>query len=41
MIRFGIQASHEHGNPTDLLNDVVVMDRFDVKTWWSNDHYMS
>jgi hypothetical protein len=25
MVRFGIQAPHEQINPTDLLNDVILM----------------
>jgi coenzyme F420-dependent glucose-6-phosphate dehydrogenase len=40
MVRFGIQAPHEQINPTDLLNDVTMMDRYGIKTCWSSDHYM-
>jgi coenzyme F420-dependent glucose-6-phosphate dehydrogenase len=40
MVSFGIQAPHEQINPTDLLNDVTMMDRYGIKTCWSSDHYM-
>jgi coenzyme F420-dependent glucose-6-phosphate dehydrogenase len=40
MVRFGIQAAHEQVNPTDLLNDVIMMDRYGIKRCWSSDHYM-
>jgi coenzyme F420-dependent glucose-6-phosphate dehydrogenase len=40
MVSFGIQAAHEQINPTDLLNDVTMMDRYGIKTCWSSDHYM-
>ena len=28
MVRFGIQAPDEQINPTDLLNDVIMMERY-------------
>jgi hypothetical protein len=28
MVRFSIQAQHEQINPTDLLNDVIMMERY-------------
>jgi coenzyme F420-dependent glucose-6-phosphate dehydrogenase len=40
MVRFGIQAPHEQINPTDLLNDVVMMERYGIEKCWSSDHYM-
>jgi alkanesulfonate monooxygenase SsuD/methylene tetrahydromethanopterin reductase-like flavin-dependent oxidoreductase (luciferase family) len=40
MVRFGIQAPHEQINPTDLLNDVVMMERYGIERGWSSDHYM-
>jgi hypothetical protein len=40
MVRFGIQAPHEQINPTDLLNDVIMMERYGIEKWWSSDHYM-
>ena len=40
MVRFGIQAPHEQINPTDLLNDVIMMDRYGIEKCWSSDHYM-
>ena len=40
MVRFGIQAPHEQINPTALLNDVIMMERYGVKKCWSSDHYM-
>ena len=40
MVRFGIQAPHEQINPTDLLNDVVMMERYGIERYWSSDHYM-
>ena len=40
MVSFGIQAAHEQINPTDLLSDVTMMDRYGIKTCWSSDHYM-
>jgi len=40
MVRFGIQAPHEQINPTDLLNDVIIMERYCIEKCWSSDHYM-
>jgi hypothetical protein len=31
MVRFGIQAPHEQINPTALLNDVMMMERYAIK----------
>jgi hypothetical protein len=39
-VRFGIQAPHEQINPTDLFNDVVMMERYGIEKCWSSDHYM-
>ncbi len=40
MVRFGIQAAHEQINPVELLNDVVMMERYGIERCWSSDHYM-
>src|SRR5919112_711835 len=40
MVRFGIQAPDEQINPTDLLNDVIMMERYGIERCWSSDHYM-
>ena len=40
MVRFGIQAPNEQINPTDLLNDVIIMERYGIEKCWSSDHYM-
>ncbi len=40
MVRFGIQAAHEQINPSDLLKDVVTMDRHGIERCWSSDHFM-
>ena len=40
MGRFGIQAPHEQINPTGLLNDVIMMERYSIEKCWSSDHYM-
>jgi coenzyme F420-dependent glucose-6-phosphate dehydrogenase len=40
MVKISIQAAHEQINPTDLLNDVVVMDKNGIERCWSSDHYM-
>jgi coenzyme F420-dependent glucose-6-phosphate dehydrogenase len=40
MVKISIQAAHEQINPTDLLNDVIVMDRNGITRCWSSDHYM-
>jgi hypothetical protein len=34
-------SSHEQINPTDLLNDVIIMERYGIEKCWSSDHYMS
>src|SRR5215204_4801500 len=40
MVRISIQAAHEQINPTDLLNDVIIMDKNGIERCWSSDHYM-
>ena len=40
MVKISIQAAHEQVNPTDLLNDVILMDKNDIERCWSSDHYM-
>jgi coenzyme F420-dependent glucose-6-phosphate dehydrogenase len=40
MVRIGIQAAHEQVNPTDLLADVITMDKYGLERCWSSDHYM-
>jgi coenzyme F420-dependent glucose-6-phosphate dehydrogenase len=40
MVKISIQAAHEQINPTDLLNDVIVMDNNGIERCWSSDHYM-
>ena len=40
MVKISIQAAHEQINPTDLLNDVVMMDKNGIERCWSSDHYM-
>jgi coenzyme F420-dependent glucose-6-phosphate dehydrogenase len=40
MVKISIQAAHEQVNPTDLLNDVIVMDKNGIERCWSSDHYM-
>ncbi len=40
MVRIGIQAAHEQVNPTELLEDVVTMDKYGLERCWSSDHYM-
>jgi coenzyme F420-dependent glucose-6-phosphate dehydrogenase len=40
MVRFGIQAPHEQINPTDLLKDIIMMERYGIEKCWSSDHYM-
>jgi coenzyme F420-dependent glucose-6-phosphate dehydrogenase len=40
MVRISIQAAHEQVNPTDLLNDAVVMDKYGIERCWTSDHYM-
>ena len=38
MVRFGIQAPYEQINPIDLLNDVIMMERYFIEKCWSSDH---
>jgi hypothetical protein len=38
MVRFGIQAPHEQINPTELLNDVLMMERYGIEKCWPSDH---
>ena len=40
MVKISIQAAHEQVNPTDLLNDVIIMDKSGIERCWSSDHYM-
>ena len=40
MVRLSIQAAHEQVNPTDLLNDVIIMDEYGIERCWTSDHYM-
>ena len=40
MVKISIQAAHEQVNPTDLLNDVIIMDKNGIARCWSSDHYM-
>ena len=40
MVRLTILASHEQVNPTDLLNDVMIMDKYRIERCWTSDHYM-
>src|SRR5918992_1311037 len=40
MVRISIQAAHEQINPTDLLNDAIIMDKNGIERCWSSDHYM-
>ncbi len=39
-VRFGIQAAQEQLSPSDLLNDVITMEKYDIERCWSSDHYM-
>jgi hypothetical protein len=34
MVRLRIQAPHEQMNPTDLLNDVIMMERYGIEKCW-------
>ncbi len=38
--KLSIQAAHEQINPLDLLDDMVYLDKKDIKRCWSSDHYM-
>jgi coenzyme F420-dependent glucose-6-phosphate dehydrogenase len=40
MVRFSLLAAHEQVNPTDLLNDIMEMDKSGIERCWSSDHYM-
>ena len=38
--RIGIMASHEQVNATDLLTDVIAMEKTSPERCWVSDHYM-
>jgi len=40
LIKFGIHATHEQLNPTDLLDDVIKMEENGIERCWTSDHYM-
>jgi len=40
MVKFSIRAPDEQTNPTYLLHDVLVMERYGIERCWSSDHYM-
>jgi coenzyme F420-dependent glucose-6-phosphate dehydrogenase len=40
MVKISIQAAHEQVNPSELLKDVVSMDKNGIERCWSSDHYM-
>ena len=39
-MRISIQASHEQFHPSDLLEDVLYMEKKGIKRCWTSDHYM-
>ncbi|HEX5977714.1 MAG TPA: hypothetical protein VFY68_10575 [Nitrososphaeraceae archaeon] len=39
-VKFSIRAPDEQTNPTYLLHDVLVMERYGIERCWSSDHYM-
>lgn len=39
-IKISIQASHEQYHPSDLLEDVLYMEKKGIKRCWTSDHYM-
>lgn len=40
MVRISILAAHEQVNPSDLLEDVICMDKYGIERCWTSDHYM-
>jgi len=40
VVKISIQAAHEQVNPSDLLQDVIYMDKKGIERCWSSDHYM-
>jgi coenzyme F420-dependent glucose-6-phosphate dehydrogenase len=40
MVKISIQAAHEQVNPSELLNDVIYMDKKGIDRCWTSDHYM-
>ena len=40
MVKFSVQAAHEQVNPLDLLEDVIVMEKYGIQRCWTSDHYM-
>ncbi len=40
MVKISILAAHEQVNPSDLLNDVIDMDKNGIERCWTSDHYM-
>ena len=39
-MKISIQASHEQFHPSDLLEDVLYMEKKGIKRCWTSDHYM-
>ena len=39
-IRLSIQAAHEQNTPSQLLDDVMYMDKKGIERCWTSDHYM-
>lgn len=39
-IKISIQASHKQYHPSDLLVDVLYMEKKGIKRCWTSDHYM-
>jgi coenzyme F420-dependent glucose-6-phosphate dehydrogenase len=40
MVKISILAAHEQVNPSELLNDVIDMDKNGIERCWTSDHYM-
>jgi coenzyme F420-dependent glucose-6-phosphate dehydrogenase len=40
MVNVSIMASHEQFSPTDLLDDVITMEKYGLKKCWTSDHFM-
>lgn len=40
VLRISFQATHEQGNPSELLHDVTHMDQKGIERCWTSDHYM-
>jgi coenzyme F420-dependent glucose-6-phosphate dehydrogenase len=38
--RLSIQAAHEQNTPSELLDDVMYMDKNGIERCWTSDHYM-